>query len=146
MPRLQVIPVGKDQEASQTESSPKTPRPKILSAEKSHITSHNESGPPTMMEFFTMLNLKFEELDRLLVRTGNKLNDVVKEIWNNNQRRAGLQQLQVQQPRFVVKADVLEDTKTRESRDDFAPDGRLGDISSDRAHDQMRLTSFGDHE
>ena len=98
------------------------------------------------MEVFTTLNLKIEELDRLLIRTDNKLDGMVKEIRNNNQRRAGLQQLQAQQPRLTVKADVLEDAKTRESREDFAPDGRLRDISSDRVHDQMRLTSFGDHE
>ena len=65
---------------------------------------------------------------------------------NINQRRAGLQQIQAQQPRLVVKADVLEDKKTRESREDFAPDGRLGDISSDRVHDPMRLTSFDEQQ
>ena len=44
-----------------------------------------------------------------------------------------------------MKADVLEeDKKSREGREDFAQDGRLGDISSDRAHDWMRLTSFDD--
>ena len=42
-----------------------------------------------------------------------------------------------------MKAGVLEDKKTRESTEDFAH-GRLGDISSDRVHDPMRLTSFGD--
>ena len=40
-----------------------------------------------------------------------------------------------------MKADVLEDKKTRESREDFVQDGRLGDISSDRFHDLMHLTS-----
>ena len=42
-----------------------------------------------------------------------------------------------------MNADVLEDKKTRESTENFAQDGRLGDISSDRVHDPMRLTSFG---
>ena len=53
----------------------------------------------------------------LLVRTAKKLDDIVKEIRNNIQRRAGLQQLQAQQPRLAVKIDVLEDKKTRESRE-----------------------------
>ena len=71
---------------------------------------------------------------------------MVKEIRNTNQRRAGLKQLPAQQPRLAVKADVLEDKKTRESREDFAPDGRSGDISSDRIYYSMRLTSFDDQE
>ena len=37
---------------------------------------------------------EFEELDRLLVRRGNTLDDMVKEIRNINQHCAGLQQLQ----------------------------------------------------
>ena len=45
-----------------------------------------------------------------------------------------------------MKAAVLEDKKTRESREDFTQDGRLGDISSDRVYDPMRLTSFGDRD
>ena len=49
-------------------------------------------------------------------------------------------------PRFVMKADVQEDKKTRESTEDFAQDEILGDISSDRVHDPMRLTSFGDKD
>ena len=60
----------------------------------------------------------------------------------NHQRRAGLQQLQAQQPRLAVKADILEDKKTSESREDFAPDGRLEDISPGQVHndpfDQLR--------
>ena len=79
---------------------------------------------------FEEVNMKFETLDRLFVRRGNKLDDMVKEIRNTN--HAGLQQRQAQQPRLVVKADVLEGEKTRESRKDFAPDGRLEDIPSDR--------------
>ena len=81
---------------------------------------------------FEEVNMKFEKLGRLFVRSGNKLDDMVKEIRNTNQRHAGLQQRQAQQPRLVVKADVLEGKKTRESRKDFAPDGRLEDIPSDR--------------
>ena len=71
---------------------------------------------------------------------------MVKETRNTNQRRAGLQH-HAQQPRLVMKTDVLEDKKTRESTEDFAQDRRLGDISSDRVHDPMRLTSFfGDQD
>ena len=84
-----------------------------------------------------------KRLDKLLVRRANKLDDMVKETRNTNQRRAGLQH-QAQQPRLAIKADVLDDKKTRESTEDFAQDGRLRDISSDRVHDPMRLTSFGD--
>ena len=89
--------------------------------------------------------MKMEKLDKLLVRRGNKLDEMVKEARNTNQRRAGLQH-QAQQPRLAMKADVLEDKKTRESTEDFAQDGRLGDISSGRVHDPMRLTSFGDQD
>ena len=105
MPRPKVLLAGKGHEASQTESSPKMPRSKVLSAGKGHVASQNESEPPTMMELFRMITKKFEEvnkyfvvkdkkfekLDRLLVRRGNKLDDMVKEIRNINQRRAGLQ-------------------------------------------------------
>ena len=84
--------------------------------------------------------MKFEKLD-------NKLEDMVKETRNTNQRRAGLHH-QAQQPRLAMKADVLliEDKKTRERTEDFAQDGRLGDISSGRVHNPMRLTSFGDQD
>ena len=50
------------------------------------------------------------------------------------------------QSRLAMKTDVQEDKKTRESTEDFAQDGRLGDITSDRVHDPMRLTSFGDKD
>ena len=92
------------------------------------------------------VNRKFAKSDRLFVRSGNKLDDMVKKIRNTNQRRAGLQQLQAQQPRLAVKADVLEDKKTRESREDFVPDGGLEDILADQVCDSMRLTAFGDQE
>ena len=55
-------------------------------------------------------------------------------------------QHQAHQPRLAMKADVQEDKKTREITEDFAQDGRLGDISSDRVHDPMHLTSFGDKD
>ena len=97
-----------------------------------------------MTKKFKEVNTKFEKLDKLLVTRGNKLDDMVKEIRNTNQRCAGLQH-QAQQPHLAVKAAILED-KTRESLEDFAQDGRLGDISSDRVLDPMRLTSFGDQE
>ena len=98
-----------------------------------------------MLKKIEEIKMKMEELNKLLVTRGNKLDDMVKEARNNNQRRAGLQD-QAQQPRLTMKADVLEDKKTRESTEDFAQDGRLGDISSDRVHDPMRLTSFGDQD
>ena len=96
-----------------------------------------------VMELFRTLNQKWKEMNRLLVRRGNKIEDMVKEIQNNNQRPAGVQQLRAQQPRLTVKEDTPGDKKTRESRKGFAPDGRLGDILSDRVHDDpVRLISF----
>ena len=85
------------------------------------------------------------KMDNLLVRGDYKLDDMEKEARNTNQRRAGLQH-QAQQPRLAMKADVLEDKKIRESTEDFAQDGRLRDIPSDRVHDPMRLTIFGDQD
>ena len=83
-------------------------------------------------------NMKFEML-------GNILDDMEEEALNTNQRHAGLQH-QAHQPRLAMKADVQEDKKTRESTEDFAQDGILGDISSDRVHDPMCSTSFGDKD
>ena len=130
-------------------------RTKVSSEGKSPSASQDESGATTadlMLEFLTVMlkkreeiNMKMEKLDKLLLRRGNKLDDMVKEARNTNQRRAGLQH-QAQQPRLGMKADVLEDKKTRESTEDFLQDGRLGYISSDRVHDPMRLTSFGDQD
>ena len=131
------------------------PRLKVSSERKNPSAFQDESGATTadpMSEFLTVMlkkfekvNMQCEKLDKLLVRRGNKLDDIVKETRNTNQRRAGLQH-QTQQPRLAVKADTLEDKKTRKSLEDFAQDGRLGGISSDRAHDPMRLTSFGDQD
>ena len=146
MPRTNVLPVEKGHEASQTEPGPKMSRTKVPSAGKGHVAYQNESEPPTLIELFRTLNHKFEKLDRLLVRRGNNLNGMMKEVRNINQRRAGRQQLQTQQPCLAVKADALEGKKTHESREDFAPNGRLGDISYDRVYDPMRLTSFGEQE
>ena len=146
MSRPKVLPMGNGHKASQIESSPKMPRTNVLSAGKGHVASQNESGPPTMMELFTIITKKFEEVNMKFEELHSKLDDMVKEIRNTNQRCAGLQQLQAQQPRLAVKADVLEDKKTRKSRGDFAPDGRLEDISSGRVYDSMRLTSFDDQE
>ena len=84
MPRPKVLPVGKGHEVSQTESSPKMSRTKVFSAGKGLEASQNKSRPPTMMELFKTLNQKFEELDRQLVRTGNKLDDMAKKIRNTN--------------------------------------------------------------
>ena len=95
----------------------------------------------SMLESLTVMLKKIEainmKLDNLLVRGDYKLDDMKKEARNTNQRRAGLQH-QAQQPRLAMKEDVLRDKKTRESTEDFAQDGRLGDISSDRVHDPMR--------
>ena len=55
-------------------------------------------------------------------------------------------QHQAHQSRLTMKADAQEDKKTRESTEDFAQLRRLGDISSDRVPDPMRLTSFGDKD
>ena len=131
------------------------PRPKVYSEWRSPSVSQDESGATTadpMSEFLTIMrkkfeevNIQFEKLDKLLVKRGNKLDDMVNETPNTNQRRAGLQH-QAQQPRLAMKADVLEDKKTRESTEDFAQDGRLEYISSDRVHDPMRLTSFGEQD
>ena len=73
-----VFTVGKGHEASQTDSSPKMPRPKVLSAGKGHVATQNESGPPTMMKIFKTLNQKLEEKDRLLDRRGNKIENIIK--------------------------------------------------------------------
>ena len=83
-------------------------------------------------------NMKFEML-------GNILDDMEEEALNTNQLHAGLQH-QAHQPRLAMKADVQEDKKTRESTEDFAQDGILGDISSDGVHDPMCSTSFGDKD
>ena len=100
-----------------------------------------------MLESLTVMLKKNEEInmkmDNLLVGGDYKLDDMEKEARNTTQRHAGLQH-QAQQPRLAMKADVQEDKKTRESTEDFAQDGRLGYISSDRVHGPMRLSSFGD--
>ena len=93
------------------------PRPKVSSEEKSPSAFQDESGATTadpMSEFLTVMrkkfeevNMQFEKLDKLLVRRGNKLDDMVKETLNTNQRRAGLQH-QAQQPRLPMKADAVE--------------------------------------
>ena len=49
-----VLPVRKGHEAFQAESSPKMKPAIVLSARKGDVTFLNESGPPTMMEFFRM--------------------------------------------------------------------------------------------
>ena len=87
-PRPKVLPVVKGHEASQIESSPKTSRTKVSSEGKSLSASQNESGATTagpMSEFLTVMlknieeiNIKMEKLDKLLVRRGNKLDDMVK--------------------------------------------------------------------
>ena len=94
MPCPKVLPMGKDHEASQTESSPKMSRTKVSSEGKSRIASQDESGAITagpLSELLTMItkkfeevNMKFEKLDKLLVRRGNKIDDMVKEVRNTN--------------------------------------------------------------
>ena len=95
-----------------------------------------------MLKKIEEINMK---MDNLLARGEYELDDMEKEAQNTNQRQSGLQH-QAQQPRLAMNAEVQEDKKTRESTEDFAQDGRLGDISSDRVHDPMRLTSFGDED
>ena len=63
----------------------------------------------------------------------------------NNQHPAGLQ-LQAQQSRLAVKADVFQDKKTRGGKEGIAIDERYGGISSVRVDDLMSQTSFGDKE
>ena len=119
------------------------PKPKVSSEGKSPSASQDESGATTadpMSELLATITKKFEEVNMEVEKLG-----MVKEPRNTNQRRAGLQH-QAQQPRLAMEVDVLEDKKTRESREDFAKDGRLGDISSDQVHDPIRLTSFGDQD
>ena len=94
-----------------------------------------------MLKITDGLNMK---IDNLLAKGEFKLDDMEEEALNTNQRHAGLQH-QAQQPRLAMNADVQEDKTTRESTD-FAQDWRLGDISSDRVDDPMRLTSFGDQD
>ena len=89
-------------------------------------------------EFKIQFDKKFEKL-------GNILDHMEEKALNTNQRHAGLQH-QAHQPSLAMKADVQGDKKTRESTEDFTQDGILGDISSDRVHDPMRLTSFGDKD
>ena len=84
-----------------------------------------------MIKIIDRLNMK---MDKLL------LEDMEEETLNTNQRHAGLQH-QAHQPRLAMEADVQEDKKTRESTEDFAQDGILGDISSDRVHDPTRVTT-----
>ena len=95
-----------------------------------------------MLKIIDRINMK---MDNLLAKGEFKFEDMKEEALNTNQRHAGLQH-QAQQPRLAMKADVQEDKKTRKSTEDFAQDRRLGDISSDRVHDPMRLTSFGDQD
>ena len=75
------------------------------------------------MELFRTLNQQLEKMNRLLVKRGNTIEDMMKNIRNNIRRCAGLQQLQTPQPRFSVRADILKDKNTHESREEFAPTG-----------------------
>ena len=101
----------------------------------------------TKVSHLESLKALLKIIDRLNMKMDNllKLDDMEKEALHTNQRHAGLQ-YQVQQPLLAMKVDVQEDRKTRESTEDFVQDGILGDISSDRVHDPMRLTSFGDKD
>ena len=100
-------------------------------------------------DLLAIMTKKLEEIDlkfnMKLEKLSNILDDMEEEALNTNQRHAGLQH-QAHQPRLAMKADVQGDKKTRESTEDFAQDEILGDISSDRVHYPMRLTSFGDKD
>ena len=70
-------------------------------------------------------------IDRLDMKMDNLLlDDMEEEALNTNQRHAGLKH-QVHQPRLAMNADVQKDKKARESTEDFAQNGILGDISSE---------------
>ena len=70
------------------------PRPNVSSEGKSPSASQDESGATTadpLSEFLTVMlkkfeevNMQFEKLDKILVRSGNKLDDMVKRIRNTN--------------------------------------------------------------
>ena len=60
------------------------------------------------------------------------LEELVGKMRKINQRLAGLQ-LQVQQPRLAVKADVKQYMKTHTRMKDGIADEKFGDISSARA-------------
>ena len=62
-----------------------------------------------------------------------------------NQRLAELQ-LQAQQSRLTVKADVFQDKKTRVRKEGAASDERYGDISLVRVEDSVSQASFGDEQ
>ena len=150
MPRPNVLSEVKGLIASQTKSSLKLPWPNVISAGKGHVASQNESGSPTMMELFITwtqileeMNRRLDKWDNNLDRMDDKVKDKAKKSKSIN-RPAGLQQLQAQQPRLVVKAGAFLDKRDRENKEAFAPHGRSGDISSNRVHDDpMGWTSFG---
>ena len=69
------------------------PRTNVSSGGKSPSACQNESGATTsdpMSELLTIMLKKSEEVNRKFEELGNKLFDIVKEMWNTNQRRAGL--------------------------------------------------------
>ena len=70
------------------------PRPKVSSEGKSPSASQDESGATTadplseflivLLKKFEEVNIQFEKLDKILVRSGNKLDHMVKRIRNTN--------------------------------------------------------------
>ena len=83
--------------------SPKMPRANVSSEGKSPSASQDECGATTadpMSELLTIMLNKSEEVNMKFEELVNKLDGMVKEIRNNNQRRAGLQH-QAQQPRLA---------------------------------------------
>ena len=102
--------------------------------------------PRTKVSHLESLKAMLKIIDRLNMKMDNLLlDDMEEEVLNTNQRHAGLQH-QAHQTRLAMKTDVQEDKKTLESTEDFENGGILGDISSDRVNDPMRLTSFGDKD
>jgi hypothetical protein len=83
-----------------------------------------------MTEKFAEVKIEFEKIHKRLDDRDKRIEDLRK----------------AHQPRLAMEADVKEDDKTREGVEDFAQDGILGDISSDRAHDPTSLTSLGDND
>ena len=72
---------------------------------------------------------------------GNRIGYLVKN--KNNQRPAGLQ-FQVRHSRLAVKADVFQDKKNPDRKEDVATYERLEDIPSVRVDDPMSQTSSSD--
>ena len=79
-------------------------------------------------------------------RMKKHIEDTEKEVKIKTNQRLARLQLQAQQPRLVVKADIFQTNKTLvRSKENATPDERLGDILSAWVDDYpMSRPSFGD--